>query len=128
MKGFGKILEYMGEHGMEGAEKYGKAASGINVMLALIKLIAYYACMETDITMSGEPPLVRTQDMYHAGEKRTLTATVRENIGKWQALNCTRIALNGANLDISLPNDGPMAGVKTQWLLTSGCAGLSNTA
>ena len=128
MKGFDKMLEYMSEHGMEGAESYGKAASGINAILALIKLLAYYACMETDITMSGEPPLVRTQSMYENGERRTLTATVRENIGKWQAMNCARIALNGANFDISLPNDGPVAGVKTQWMLTSGGTGVSNNA
>jgi hypothetical protein len=126
MKGFDTMLEYMSEHGMKGAEKYGKAASGINAVLALIKLIAYYACMETDITMSGNPPLVRTQSIYEPGEKRTLTATVRENIGKWQAMNCARIALNGANFDISLPNDGPVAGVKTQWMLTSGGTSVSN--
>ena len=126
MKGFDAMLEYMGKHEMEGAEKYSKAASGINAILALIKLIDYYACMETDITMSDEPPLVRTQSIYDHGERRTLTATVRENIGKWQAMNCARIALNGANFDISLPNDGPVAGVKTQWKLTSGGTSVSN--
>jgi len=119
-KGFDMMLEYMAEHGMEGAEKYSNATAAANAVLALIKLIAYYACMETNITMSGDPPLVRTQSMIQTGEKRTLTASVRENIGKWQALNCVRLALNGANLDISLPNDGPVAGVKTQWVLVSG--------
>lgn len=119
-KGFDKMLEYLGEHGMEGADKYSKGTTYVNAILALIKLYAYYACMETDITMSGDPPLVRTQSSVQAGEKRTLTASVRENIGKWQALNCARLALNGANLDISLPNDGPVAGVKTQWVLVSG--------
>jgi hypothetical protein len=127
-KGFDKMLEYMAEHGMEGAEKYSKATSVANAVLAVIKLIAYYACMETDITMSGDPPLVRTQSIYQAGEKRTLTASVRENIGKWQALNCVRLALNGANLDISLPNDGPVAGVKTQWVLVNGGVSVSNGA
>ena len=57
-KGFDKMLEYMAEHGMEGAEKFGAATSVANAMLAIIKLIASYACMETDITMSGNPPLV----------------------------------------------------------------------
>jgi hypothetical protein len=84
--------------------------------------------METDITMSGDPPLVRETSISDNGEKRKLTATVRENIGKWQAMNCARIALNGANFDISLPNDGPVAGVKTQWMLTSGGPGVSNNA
>ncbi|HKV98678.1 MAG TPA: hypothetical protein VJN96_02580 [Vicinamibacterales bacterium] len=119
-KGFDTILEYLNEHGMEGAGKFSGATSIANAVLAIVKLIAYYACMETEITMNGEPPLVRTQKQFENGEKRTLTATVRENIGKWQVVNCTRIALNGANLDISLPNDGPVAGVKTQWELTSG--------
>jgi hypothetical protein len=89
-------------------------------VLALIKLIAYYACMETDITISGSPLLERTKSIYKNGERRTLTGTVRENVKNWQAVNCTRIALNGANLDISLPNDGPVEGVKTQWMLKSG--------
>jgi hypothetical protein len=120
-KAFDALLEYLAEHAeMEGAGKYGNATSKANAVLALIKLIAYYACMETDITMSESPPLERTKSIYKNGERRTLTGTVRENIKNWQAVNCTRIALNGANLDISLPNDGPVAGVKTQWLLKSG--------
>ena len=61
-KAFDKVLEYMEEHEWEGAENYGKATAGANCVLALVKLIAYYACMETDVTMSGDPPLVRTQD------------------------------------------------------------------
>jgi hypothetical protein len=118
-KAFDSMLEYMGEHGFEGAEEYGKATGFANAALALIKLLAYYGCIETDITMSGEPPLVRTQAMYADGERRTLTGTVRANIKNWQALNCARLALNGANLDISLPSDGPMAGVQAQWQLTN---------
>jgi hypothetical protein len=119
-KAYDKMLEYLAEHGMEGADKFSARTSAINAILAIVKLIAYYACMETDITMSGDPPLVRTQSPFQPGEKRTLTDSVRENIGKWQALNCTRLALTGANIDISLPNDGPVAGVKTQWVLVNG--------
>ena len=121
-KTFDALLEQVER---EGAEKYGAATSKANAVLALIKLIAYYACMETDVTMSGEPPLVRTQDIYKPGERRTLIGTVRENTKNWQAVNCTRIALNGANLDISLPNDGPVAGVKMQWMLKKGGTSVS---
>lgn len=120
-KAFDAILDYLAEHAeMEGAGKYGSATSKANAVLALIKLIAYYACMETDISISGGSPLVRTKSIYTNGERRTLTGTVRENTKNWQAVNCTRIALNGANLDISLPNDGPVKGVPTQWMLKSG--------
>lgn len=126
-KVFDAILEHLAEAAKsEGAEKYGNATSKANAVLALIKLIAYYACLETDITMSGDPPLVRTQSIYKPGERRTLTGTVRENTKNWQAVNCTRIALNGANLDISLPNDGPVAGVKTDWMLAKGGISVSN--
>ena len=125
-KAFDAVLEYLAEHAeMEGAGKYGSATSKANAVLALIKLIAYYACMETDITISGNPPLERTKSIYTNGERRTLTGTVRENTKNWQAVNCTRIALNGANLDISLPNDGPVEGVKTQWMLKSGGTSVS---
>lgn len=125
-KVFDAILEHLAEAGSEGAEKYGNATSKANAVLALIKLIAYYACLETDITMSGDPPLVRTQSIYKPGERRTLTGTVRENTKNWQAVNCTRIALNGANLDISLPNDGPVEGVRTGWMLAKGGVSVSN--
>lgn len=126
-KVFDAILEHLAEAAKsEGAEKYGNATSKANAVLALIKLIAYYACLETDITMSGDPPLVRTQSIYKPGERRTLTGTVRENTKNWQAVNCTRIALNGANLDISLPNDGPVEGVRTGWMLAKGGVSVSN--
>ncbi len=120
-KAFDAIVDYLAEHAeMEGAAKYGSATSKANAVLALIKLIAYYACLETDISISGNPPLVRSKTTYANGERRTLTGTVRENTKNWQAVNCARIALNGVNLDISLPNDGPVEGVKTQWMLKSG--------
>jgi hypothetical protein len=125
-KAFDAVLDYLAEHAeMEGAGKYGNATSKANAVLALIKLIAYYACLETDITISGNPPLERTKSVYTNGERRTLTGTVRENTKNWQAVNCTRIALNGVNLDISLPNDGPVEGVKTQWMLKSGGTSVS---
>ena len=123
---FDKILERLAEHGSEGAESFQKGTTAANALLALIKLYVYFAALETDIAMSGATPLVRTQSVYAPGERRTLTATVRENIGKWQALNCTRIALNGANLDFSLPSDGPVAGVKTAWQLASGGTSVHN--
>jgi hypothetical protein len=127
-KAYDALLEYLAEHAeIEGAGKYGNATSKANAVLALIKLIAYYACLETDVTMDGNPPLVRTQDIYKPGERRTLTGTVRENTKNWQAVNCTRIALNGANLDISLPNDGPVKGVKTEWMLKEGGTSVSGT-
>ena len=123
-KTFDALLEQVER---EGAEKYGKATSKANAVLALIKLIAFYACLETDVTMDGNPPLVRTQSIYQPGERRTLIGTVRENTKNWQAINCTRIALNGANLDISLPNDGPVEGVKTEWMLKEGGTRVSGT-
>ena len=115
--GFDKLLEYLKEHGISGAGKYGAATPVINSLLAILKLIAYFACLETNIAMTGEPPLVRTQSPWKPGERRTLTATVKENIGNWQALNCVRTALNSAGIDISLPNDGPVPGAEIQWVL-----------
>ena len=123
---FDRILEHLAEHGSEGAESFGNSTTAANILLAMIKLYVYYAALETDITMSGAPPLERTKSVHAPGERRTLTATVRENTGKWQTLNCTRIALNGANLDFSLPSDGPVAGVRTQWQLAAGGLSVHN--
>ena len=125
--GFDKLTEYLKEHGMPGPATYSKkVAPVINGILAIIKLIAYFACLDTDITMNGSPPLVRTQSIYQDGDRRTLTATVREDLGKWQELNCVRIALNAAGIDFSLPNDGPQANVGIQWVLVGGGASINH--
>ena len=151
--GFDKLLEYLGEHwgvaaiggtgegaaagGGKGPSKPGSgvAAFGVtrnvvNILLAVIKLMAYYGALETSVTMSGQPPLVRTKSPYpaDAAETRTITGTVRENIGKWQAFNCVRGALNAAGIDFSLPNDGPVEGAEFQWILVRGGVSVSHIA
>jgi hypothetical protein len=78
---FNKLLEFLEEHGGgAGVANFSKGSSVANALLAIIKLIAYYACLETDVTLSGQPPLVRTKSPYpaEAGETRIITGSVRE--------------------------------------------------
>jgi len=131
---FDKILEYLEEHGGgAGIANIGKGTSIANAILSVLKLIAYYACLETDVTLSGQPPLVRTKSPYpvDAGETRTITGSVRENIGNWQAINCLRAAINAAGaaaVDFSLPNDGPVEGAEFQWILVRGGVSVNHAA
>ena len=131
---FDKILEFLEEHGGgAGVANFSKGSSVANALLAIIKLIAYYACLETDVTLSGQPPLVRTKSPYpaNAGETRTITGKVRENIGNWQAVNCLRALLNAAGaagIDFSLPNDGPVEGAEFQWILVRGGVSVNHAA
>jgi hypothetical protein len=128
------LEKYLEEHGGgNGVANFGKGLSVTNAILAIIKLIAYYACLETDVTLGGQPPLVRTKSPYpaDAGETRTITGKVRENIGNWQGVNCVRAALNGAGvavIDFSLPNDGPVEGAEFQWILVRGGVSVNHAA
>jgi hypothetical protein len=99
-------------------EKYGGKAGIANIVLAVAKFIASYALLKVEITMDADK-LVRTQDT-HAGKSRTLTAKLLMDTGKWQSLNCLRPVLNAAGLDFDLPGDGPLDGVKVEWLLVMG--------
>jgi hypothetical protein len=131
---FDKLLEFLEEHGGgAGVANFSKGSSVANALLAIIKLIAYYACLETDVTLGGQPPLVRTKSPYRAdaGETRTITGSVRENIGNWQAVNCLRALANAAGaagIDFSLPKDGPVEGAEFQWILVRGGASVNHAA
>jgi hypothetical protein len=118
---FGQIANRVGG----AAESYARKAGKASVVLTLLKFFASYAALDVQLDMRGQP-LVRTQNRT-AGEKKTVTATAKINTGKWQYLNCTRIMLNAAGLDFSLPADGPVANAKMTFTLVEG-DGLSGFA
>jgi len=99
-------------------EAYGGRAGIANVVLTVLKFVASYALLKVEITMDADK-LVRTKNTT-AGEPRTLTAKLRMDTGKWQAVNCLRPVLNAAGLDFDLPGDGPLDGVRVEWLLVMG--------
>lgn len=111
---FSQIANRVGESAASYAEIAGKGS----VVLTLLKFLASYAALDVQLEMRGQP-LVRTQNKT-AGEKKTVTATARINTGKWQYLNCTRIMLNAAGIDFSLPGDGPVANAKMTFTLVEG--------
>lgn len=85
----------------------GRAGVVLAVVQALIPMLA----LDIAPTLDGSgPPLERTTSTTTAGEQRTLTTTVRMNVGDAQIVNCLRFLLNGLGLDFSLPNDGPFEG------------------
>jgi hypothetical protein len=111
---FGIIMERLGG----AAANYAKAAGIANAVLTVFKFLVSYASVEVEITMDGDE-LVRTKTTQH-GEKRTLKATLRMDTGKWQMINCLRPELNKVGLDVDIPQEGPLAGVKVDWVLVLG--------
>ncbi|HEX6043193.1 MAG TPA: hypothetical protein VFZ22_01790 [Pyrinomonadaceae bacterium] len=97
---------------------YGDAAQIANVVLTVFKAIVSYAALEVEITMDGDQ-LVRTKTTK-PGERRTLTAKLSLDPGKWQTINCFRPALNAVGLDVDVPQGGPLAGVNVVWVMVLG--------
>ncbi len=117
--GFGQVIEYAKNHGGGGAlAGYAEGAAQATAALTVLKLIASYAALDVKIEMDGNM-LVRTKTTS-PGDRHKLTATVKMDIGKWQAFNCLRPALNAAGIDFSLPGDGPLNNVKAIWDVDEG--------
>ena len=88
-----------------------------SIMLTVAQAIASAAMFDGDMQLSGNPPLVRTKSTSQPGEDRTLTVTVKFNVGKGQYANCLRYILNLSGQDFSLPNDGALKGGKIHWIM-----------
>ena len=122
--GFDKLMEKIGEEGFltelggKVAARYGIMTTFANAVLTYGKLYWTAVSMHVDITMDGTQ-LVRTLNVV-PGCRRKLKARIEQKIGNWQLLNCLRMAFNMAGFDFSLPQDGPVREVKTQWLILKG--------
>ena len=106
---FGTLADRMGGR----FDKYGKAAGIANIVSAILKVIASYALVTTEITIDGHP-LVRTPNL-EPGARQILTAKLETDPSKWQKINCFRPALNLIGLDFNLPDAGPIADVQVVW-------------
>lgn len=115
--GFGELLKYL-EGKQVIKETPGQILGAANAALILLKLIMTYAALDAEVKMDGNF-LTRTKTMVD-GERKTLTAKVKLDIGKWQIMNCIRPALNAAGIDFSLPSDGALGGVRVDWNLLEG--------
>jgi len=110
--------------GLTGAvEGYAKFNLIANAIFVYGKLV--FTSMTANATISmNSPPLVRQIDPV-AGCQRKLTGTIIQKTGNWQLVNCLRMALLHAGIDVSLPKDGPIAGAKTQWHIVEGGANVT---
>ncbi len=114
--GFDHLMEYLAEEGhLAGAAAFSKATGIANVILAYTKLFLYFSNLKVDFQLKGDPPLVRTKNTQ-AGESHDLTAEVSFDLGNQQLVNCFRIMMNMAGMDLSLPNSGALAGSPTEWI------------
>jgi len=94
-----------------------------NVITAYGKLVLAEMTAEATITMDSSPLVRRTSP--EPGCQRKLTATLMQKTGNWQLLNCLRLALLHAGIDVDVPKDGPIDGAKTQWHIVEGGASVS---
>ena len=111
---FGILMERSGGS----AASYGKVAGIANAVLTVFKFLVSYASLEVEITMDGNK-LIRTKTTT-PGERRLLTATLKMDTGKWETINCLRPVLNKVGLDVDIPQSGPLAGVKAEWVMVLG--------
>lgn len=111
---FIKLLELRGDI----TKTPGQLIGAANAALILLKLIMTYSALEAEIKMDGRF-LTKTKTTVD-GERKTLTAKVKMDVGKWQMANCIRPLLNLAGLDFSLPSDGALTGVRVDWNLVEG--------
>ena len=113
------IEKLIAKQGLYGLESVSKVTGIANVLLAYLKLYLYYANLKVDLSLTNGEPLVRTHHTV-PGEKDTIVADVSFDVGDKQILNCFRIVLNMAGMDLSLPTSGKVTGSPTEWILLEG--------
>jgi hypothetical protein len=122
--GYDKLVDYLVEHqvAVPGFLK-GSLHEWVNVLLALAKVYAYVAATKVDLTVTPDPPLVRTKSPYTPGDKTVLTAHQFVDISQaQQTVNCFRFMLNMVGLDLSVPNSGNVAGAQVNFECWQGCS------
>jgi hypothetical protein len=116
--GFTVLADHLKEHGLEGFGTYAGAAAKINAVLMVLRLLLIQSALNVKVTMD-EPELERTKSTK-PGAVRHLTAAVSIDMGKWQELNCLRMATAAAGgIDFgNLPKNA--GGVGVDWILVEG--------
>jgi hypothetical protein len=124
--GFDQLMEELETSGLGGktAQVFAKAAAIANILGAYFKLVFTALVTDAKITMDGSP-LVRTVNAI-PGCDRKLHAQIMQHVGNWQVLNCMRLLLNNAGVDVSVPQDGTLKKVKTQWHIVEGGTKISH--
>ena len=96
--------------------KFLKRSGFANILLNILTFVATYAAMDIQLSMDNST-LTRLK-IRAPGERRTISAHVQINTGKWaQAATSARPLLNFFGLDFSLPNDGNVSGAKVTFVL-----------
>ncbi len=105
-----KVVDHLGEK-LEPVEKYGQASSLANAALAYVKLVWTMVVFRMDMEVTPQP-LVRARSAKQADVKATFQL---DGSGKAQVINCVRQMANAANVDFTVPEDGPLAGKRVEW-------------
>ncbi|MCU0686549.1 MAG: hypothetical protein MUF34_30600 [Polyangiaceae bacterium] len=110
---FGQLIEHVGAV-VPAADKLSKFGGMANSALTVVKLLWTFAAFEGHME-SDTDGLVRNWDGTAYGDEATLKATFKYDVGRAQAFNCVRPALNTLGIDFSLPQDGPVANARVDW-------------
>jgi hypothetical protein len=107
-----------------GAEKLSTFLALANVILAYEKLAIAQSAFDIKFEMQGGAPLVRTREQWpRTGEKKTIVATLKMDMGNSQLLNCFRVLFNLSGLEFTVEKDGPIEGASVAWSGGSGFGG-----
>ena len=120
---FGLLTGWLGGQGMTGADKAGAAAAYVGVALSYLKLALTQWAFDIDFSMEGAPLVRTTHVRPQQGEQRTIVTKVSLDFGKVAWINCFRIMLNAAGLDLNVDSDGPVKGAEVTWTGWAGFRG-----
>ena len=112
---FGKLIEHLGGRGVAGAETASTITAALGVILAYVKVAMTMSAFEIAFELEGSP-LVRTKEVRpRSGEKKSIVTTVTLDWGRMQWVNCFRMVLNLAGLDLNADQNGPVEGASVAW-------------
>lgn len=112
---FGQLTEWLSGQGVAGAGVAGKAAAYLGVALSYLKLGLTQYAFKISFDMDNAPLVRTTKVRPQQGEQRTIVTKVSLDFGRLAWVNCFRIMLNAAGLDLNVDNDGPVKGAEVTW-------------
>lgn len=100
------------------AKAVSKFTAAIGASLGFLKFFAVGALTEAKLELlDGSNTLKRTKSRSRPGEEKQVKATIKLNSGGLRYLNCARIAMNAAGVDLTVGNDGPVQGATVSWMI-----------
>ncbi len=115
--GYGKLLDAITEAvESSGLERFSRGTAVAGVVLAYLQ--AALAVNGVEYTGRTAPdPATRTRSHTADGDPAVFTAQMRYDIEKSEVFDCLRLVLRAMNLDLDIPDSGPLPGSEVRFLI-----------